>query len=258
MKNDESARKHGRKNEAESRVDESSDESFPASDAPSWTSGVSRGEGGSSASAGRTEYSVRADLKPKGLTGIGEDQIAQHWKLYEGYIKNVNLLNQKLAALRAKKDFGPEFAEFTRRLGFEYDGMILHEHYFGILKAGQKSPSESGGLVQQLKKSFGGFDAWKEEFTAIAKMRGVGWAILYYDPRTRQLTNHWIGLHEEGHPSGFIPVLVLDVWEHAFMVDAGADGRPKYVEAFFKNVDWAKVERCFADAERAAQIVAAV
>ena len=258
MKNDESGRKHGRKNEAESKLDESSEESFPASDAPSWTSGVSRKEGADAGTSGRTEYQVRAELKPKGLSGIGEDQIAQHWKLYEGYVKNVNLLNKKIAALRAAKDFGPEFAELTRRLGFEYDGMILHEHYFGVLKAGVKAPAEDGALGKHLKKCFGGVDAGKEEFTAIAKMRGGGWAILYYDPRSRQLSNHWIGLHEDGHPSGYTPILVLDVWEHAFMVDAGADGRPKYVEAFFKNVDWAKVERCLAEAERAAQIVAAV
>jgi Fe-Mn family superoxide dismutase len=231
MKNEDSPRKHGRK-EDEARVDESSAESIPASD------------------AARTPYAVRAELKPKPLAGISEDQIAQHWKLYEGYVKNVNLLNEKLSALRAKKDFGPEFAELTRRLGFEYDGMILHEHYFGILKSDQKPPAENGALVKGMKKSFGGFAAWKEEFTAIGKMRGVGWAILYFDPRARALTNHWIGLHEDGHPAGFVPVLVMDVWEHAFMVDAGADGRPKYIEAFFKNVDWPKAERILAEAER--------
>jgi Fe-Mn family superoxide dismutase len=250
MKNDDSARKHGR-GEDESRVDESSDESFPASDAPAWTSGVPRGGSGAGAQ-GRQPYAVRAELKPKGLAGISEDQIAQHWKLYEGYVKNVNLLNEKIAALAGKKDFGPEFAELKRRLGFEYDGMILHEHYFGILKAGQKAPSEDGALGKHLKKCFGGFANWKEEFTAVAKLRGVGWAILYFDPRSSTLTNHWIGLHEDGHPAGFAPILVLDVWEHAFMVDAGADGRPKYIEAFFKNVDWGKVERRLMEAQRAA------
>jgi Fe-Mn family superoxide dismutase len=254
MKNENSPRKHGR-NEGEARVDESSDESFPASDAPSWTSGVARSSQAEQAEAARPQYQVRPELKPKALPGISEDQIAQHWKLYEGYVKNVNLLNEKLSALRGKKDFGPEFAELKRRLGFEYDGMILHEHYFGILKAGQKALSEDGALGKLMKKSFGSVANWQEEFTAIGKMRGVGWAILYFDPRARILTNHWIGLHEDGHPAGFVPLLVMDVWEHAFMVDAGADGRPRYIEEFFKNVDWPKMERNFAEAERAAGAV---
>ena len=197
-----------------------------------------------------------------GLTGISDQTLEMHFKLYEGYVSETNRLTEKLSEFLADgkvdQEEMPAYSELTRRLGFEYDGMILHEHYFGVLKAGVKAPAEDGPLGQALKARFGGFDAWKEEFTAIAKMRGVGWAILYYDPRSRQLSNHWIGLHEDGHPSGYTPILVLDVWEHAFMVDAGADGRPKYVEAFFKNVDWATVERCLADAERAAQIVAAV
>lgn len=194
------------------------------------------------------KYQPRQALRPGKLSGISEDQIAQHWTLYEGYVKNVNLLNEKLAALSEKKSFGPEFAELKRRLGFEYDGMILHEHYFGILKSGQKPPGEGTELVKLLKKSFGGYAAWLQEFTAIGKMRGVGWAILYLDPSAQLLTNHWIGLHEDGHPAGFIPILVLDAWEHAFMVDAGVDGRAAYVEAFIRNVDWPKVERVLSDA----------
>ena len=248
---DKDSRKHGR-NEDDARVDESSDESFPASDPPAWTSGGSRRAETSSAAPAHHQYQPRQELRPKELPGISEDQIAQHWKLYEGYVKNVNLLNEKLAALTAKKDFGPEFSELKRRLGFEYDGMILHEYYFGVLKAGQKPLGEEAALSKQMKKSFGGFSAWKEEFTAIGKMRGVGWAILYFDPRARVLTNHWIGLHEDGHPAGFVPILVMDVWEHAYMVDGGADGRPRYIEAFFKNVDWSKVDREMAEAERLA------
>ncbi len=247
---DKGARKHGRKEE-DARVDESSDESFPASDSPAWTSGVSRTA--EAAQPGRHEYEVRQELRPKGLTGISEDQIAQHWKLYEGYVKNVNALNGRLAALSAEKSYGPEFAELKRRLGFEYDGMILHEHYFGVLKSGRKPLGEDfAALMKRLKKSFGGFAHWKEEFSAIGKMRGVGWAILYFDPRAGVLTNHWIGMHEEGHPAGFVPILVMDVWEHAFMVDGGADGRPAYIEAFFNNVDWSKADGALVEAERAA------
>lgn len=200
------------------------------------------------------KYQVREELKPKRLSGIGEDQIAQHWSLYEGYVKNVNLLNEKLAALAEKKSFGPEFAEMKRRLGFEYDGMILHEHYFGILKAGQKPLGESSETIKLMKRSFGGYSAWVQEFTAVAKMRGVGWAILYFDPQAEALTNHWIGLHEDGHPAGFIPILVLDAWEHAYMVDAGVDGRGAYVEAFLKNVDWPKVEQLLEDARSSSAV----
>lgn len=240
---------NGQKPAAEEKVDEAGDESFPASDPPSWTSGVERGK----TSFGRApHYEVRAELKPKKLPGIGEQQLAQHWSLYEGYVKNVNLLSEKLSALARQKDFGPEFSELKRRLGFEYDGMILHEHYFGILKAGEKAPGDSAELTKLLKRFFGGFESWKEEFVAIGKMRGVGWAILYYDPQHSILTNHWVTLHEEGHPAGFIPLLVMDVWEHAYMIDGGVGGRAAYIDAFLKNVDWPQVERRLAQARRLA------
>jgi len=198
------------------------------------------------------KYQPRRELRPKALSGISEKQIDQHWTLYEAYVKNVNLINEKLATLSEKKSFGPEFAELKRRLGFEYDGMILHEHYFSVLKSGQKAPGESSELVKLMKKSFGGYRAWLEEFAAVGKMRGVGWAILYFDPHAQVLTNHWIGLHEDGHPAGFVPILVMDAWEHAFMVDAGVEGRAAYVEAFIRNIDWPKVERNLEDARRLA------
>lgn len=227
-------RKHGARSE-EGMVDEASRESFPASDAPAFAGGATRGEGGAA-----PDYRVRKELRPKGLDGIGEEQLEQHWKLYEGYVENVNLLNRKLGEMAAARRFGPEFAELKRRLGFEYDGMILHEHYFGMLKPRQRAPGADSAFAQALKPSFKGFDAWKEEFTAMGVMRGVGWVILYCDPQNARLSNHWIGLHEVGHPAGFAPVLVMDVWEHAYMVDRGASGRKEYVAAFFKNVDWAK------------------
>jgi Fe-Mn family superoxide dismutase len=196
------------------------------------------------------KYQVRQEIRPKRLSGISEEQIAQHWTLYEGYVKNVNLLNEKLAALSEKGDFSLEFAELKRRLGFEYDGMILHEHYFGILKAGEKPLGDHAELTKLMKKSFGGYRNWLEEFSAMGKMRGVGWVILYYDPLAQVMTNHWIGQHEDGHPSGFVPILVLDVWEHAYMVDAGVEGRAPYLEAFLKNIDWPKVDRILSDAQR--------
>lgn len=195
-------------------------------------------------------YHPRADLKPRGLDGISDDQLDQHWKLYEGYVNNVNSLNKKLWTLLQKGDFGLEYSELKRRLGFEYNGMILHEHYFSVLQRATPAPNSGSELGRLLQHSFGDFQTWKREFTAIGKMRGIGWAVLYFDPVGEVLSNHWITLHEEGNPAGFIPILVMDVWEHAYMVDWGADGRPDYINAFFKNVTWKKVEESLQAARR--------
>ena len=183
----------------------------------------------------------------RGLDGISDDQIAEHLKLYAGYVKQVNTLNQELAELLAKgkasgKD--PEFAELTRRLGFEYNGMILHEYYFSNLRrAGEPTPPASSGLGKALADAFGSVEAWKTDFQAMGDMRGIGWVILFEDPATDRLTNHWVMLHQDGVPAGFKPLLVMDVLEHAFMRDYKVTDKAKYVEAFFRNIDWQAVER---------------
>jgi Fe-Mn family superoxide dismutase len=179
------------------------------------------------------EYAVRDFSKVRGLKGIPDPLVEAHLKLYAGYVKNLNLLRQRLGGLQAGS---PEFSELHRRVGFEINGMRLHELYFDNL-------SPAGGaaaavMKRALEGQWGSFDAWRAEFVGIATMRGVGWAILYQDPAQGALSNHWIGLHEEGHPAGFRPLLVLDVWEHAF---TGME-RPKYVDAFLANVAWDLVE----------------
>jgi Fe-Mn family superoxide dismutase len=183
----------------------------------------------------------------KGLDGISDAQIAEHLALYAGYVKQVNTLNQELAEMRAKGQASgknPEFAELTRRLGFEYNGMILHEYYFANLrKAAEPRPPAGSGLTQALTGSFGSVDQWQVDFQAIGEMRGIGWVILFEDPVTDRLSNHWITLHQEGIPAGFKPLLVMDVWEHAFMRDYKATEKSKYVAAFFRNIDWQLVER---------------
>lgn len=199
-------------------------------------------------------YKPRQELRPHDLEGISEDQIIQHWRLYEGYVKNVNLLEEKINLLSKRGDHGAEFAELKRRAGFEYNGMILHEYYFGILKEEQPPLRKNSELAKQFNEFFGGFEGWKKQFTAMGRMRGTGWVILYYDPRQKILTNAWITSHEEGHPAGFTPIMVMDVWEHAYMVDWGADGRPEYIEKFFQNVNWAKVEDVFHGAAQAVSI----
>lgn len=192
-------------------------------------------------------YKEQAFDHLRGLDGISDAQIAEHLKLYAGYVKQVNVLNEQLAEVLARgKASGsdPAFAELTRWLGFEYNGMILHEYYFSNLKpAADPSPAPGSGVAQAMVKAYGSVEQWKKDFQAIGSMRGIGWVILFEDPATERLTNHWISLHQDGVPAGFKPLLVMDVWEHAFMRDYKATERAQYVEAFFRNVDWAIVER---------------
>jgi Fe-Mn family superoxide dismutase len=179
-----------------------------------------------------------------GLQGISDLTLTVHFGLYEGYVKNTNLLNEQIQAKIVAGPSGadPGFAELTRRLGFEYNGMVLHEYYFDNLTASGNGAPSSGKLNDALSASFGDFDTWKKDFVAVGAMRGVGWAIAYQDPKNGRISNHWITLHEDGNVAGFKPILVMDVWEHAFLLDYKPAERPKYIEAFFANIDWAAAE----------------
>ena len=167
--------------------------------------------------------------------------------LYAGYVRQVNILNDELAALRAQgrasgRDM--QFAELTRRLGYEYNGMILHEYYFSNLRGGaDPRPAAASAVAAALQHAFGSVERWQTDFRAIGGMRGVGWVLLCQDPATARVTNHWVTLHQDGVPAGFKPLLVMDVWEHAFMRDYAANEKGRYIDAFFRNVDWATVER---------------
>lgn len=180
------------------------------------------------------------------LQGISREQLDAHLELYAGYVKNVNMLNAELAELKKEGQSGdPKWAELKRHLGFEYNGMRLHELYFENLRAGAPALERCTSLSQALSSAFTSVDAWKKEFVDVGKIRGVGWAVLYQDPDTGRLTNHWISLHEEGTLAGFRPLLVMDVWEHAFMVDYKVTERVKYIEAFLNNVNWPVCEERF-------------
>jgi Fe-Mn family superoxide dismutase len=180
-----------------------------------------------------------------GLKGISDHTLETHFGLYEGYVKNTNLLNEQLDAMarggKAEASNLP-FAELTRRLGFENNGMVLHEYYFDNLTTTGNGPPASGKFFDVATASFGDFETWRKEFVAVGGMRGVGWAIAYQDPTSGRLSNHWITLHEVGNVAGFEPILVMDVWEHAFMLDYKPADRSKYIDAFFSNVDWKRVE----------------
>lgn len=181
------------------------------------------------------------------LNGISDETLEMHFKLYEGYVKETNNLTEKIAEFlkdgQVDHEEMPAYSELTRRLGFEYNGMVLHEYYFGNMTASPASgPNQTSSFFKAAESSFGSFDIWKTDFSSIGKMRGVGWAICNEDPTNGRLSNHWITLHEVGNVAGFNPILVMDVWEHAYLLDYKPAERPKYIEAFFSNIDWNALE----------------
>jgi Fe-Mn family superoxide dismutase len=190
-------------------------------------------------------YQVKQFPRMKGLSGISDALLQDHLKLYEGYVKNTNELTAQLEGLSKEgkaKGANPAFAELERRLGYEICGMILHELYFSNLTAEPDPQSPSSPLGQALAQSFGSVEAWLADFKAIAAMRGVGWAIAYQNPETRRISNHWIEMHNDGHPPGFRPIVVMDCWEHAFVPDYHPTERAKYIEAYFRNLDYRTCE----------------
>ncbi len=182
------------------------------------------------------------------LQGISDKTLEMHFKLYEGYVKGTNDLHERIAAILSDGKVDPEempaYSELNRRLGFEYNGMVLHEYYFGNMKRqGGGEPARGTTFRDAVERSFPSFAFWKTDFTSVGKMRGVGWSIAYLDPATGRVSNHWVELHEIGNVAGFVPLLVMDVWEHAFLLDFKPADRPKYIEAFMANVDWSVVEK---------------
>jgi superoxide dismutase, Fe-Mn family len=191
------------------------------------------------------KYTPKTFPHLKGLKGISDGLLETHLKLYEGYVNRTNKLTETLLGLAKEKQAAgsnPAYAEMSRRMGFEYNGMVLHEYYFSNLKPGASDAGPGGKLKAALEASFTSYDIWLADFKAIATMPGVGWAITYQNPENGWLSNHWVTLHEDGNPAGFKPVLVMDAWEHAFVPDYKATERAKYVEAYFANIDWAAAE----------------
>ena len=183
------------------------------------------------------------------LMGISDETLEMHFKLYEGYVKETNKLSEKILEFiqdgKVDQEEMPGYSELTRRLGFEFNGMVLHEYYFENLQKGGGigDPSNTSPFRKAAESSFGSYDIWKTDFVGIGKMRGVGWAICYENPNNGALSNHWITLHETGNVAGFVPVLVMDVWEHAYLLDYKPAERPKYIEAFFSNISWTTLEQ---------------
>jgi superoxide dismutase, Fe-Mn family len=176
-----------------------------------------------------------------GMAGFSETLIKNHFTLYQGYVTNANKLMDTLSVmLKDGKTTAPEYSELKRRMGFEFNGMRLHEYYFDNL-GGKTQVDKNSIFVRRVAESFGSYEAWEQDFKATGAMRGIGWVVLYQD-WTGVLFNAWINEHETGHFAGCTPILVMDVFEHAYMIDYGLK-RADYITSFFKNINWESVSK---------------
>ena len=170
------------------------------------------------------------------VKGLNDGLLSLHLQLYEGYVKNVNQLMQDLQDLKTKgMEKSLTFGALQRRLGWEYDGMRLHELYFEEM-GGEKTLSPNSFLYKNIEKDFGSFEAWKKDFIATGLMRGIGWVILYRDTQNH-LINVWVNEHDVGHLVNGKPLLVMDVWEHAYLTQYALD-RLSYIQAFLETIKW--------------------
>ncbi len=177
-----------------------------------------------------------------GLPGFSENLLKNHFTLYQGYVTNTNKVRDLLSnLLKEGKTATPEFAELTRRLGWEFNGMRLHELYFSNLSKTPSKLSATNPLGKKIQEQFGSIENWEKEARAICTMRGIGWAVLYFDHINNQLINCWVNEHDVGHLSTCVPLVVIDVFEHAYITDFGIK-RADYVDAIFKFLDFAPLE----------------
>lgn len=168
-----------------------------------------------------------------------------HLKLYQGYVKNVNALQQRFKDLEAEgKADTADYAELKRRFGWEFNGMRLHELYFA--QFGSAVPlADNSDLRQALAAQYGSFEGWQKAFLALTQARGIGWAALVYDRPAKRFHNVWINEHDGGVPAGTEVLLVVDLFEHAFLQDFQLE-KARYVQTAWAGLNWTVLEKRFA------------
>lgn len=182
-------------------------------------------------------YKVKKYEYLLGTAGFSDKLLKNHFKLYEGYVANVN----KMKELIGSAEIGaPQYAELKRRFGWEYNGMRLHELYFGNMKKNAPQIDKNSSIYRTISEGFGSFEKWMDDFKGAGAMRGIGWVILAYDKEEGRLFNIWVNEHDVGYLAGATPLLVMDVFEHAFILDYGL-ARGEYIDAFMNAIDWEEV-----------------
>jgi Fe-Mn family superoxide dismutase len=181
------------------------------------------------------------------LKGISRKNVEEHLELYKGYVKFSNHIVQRIHELpKDDENSAYELSLLQRRFAYEHDGMKNHELFFEQFEGGPAACASRGPFSQQSAKDFGSFDALVSCLKGVAMTRGVGWVMLYYCRESGRLFPQWVDEHHIGLLTGPKIVFALDMWEHAFIYDYATSEKKKYVEAFFANLNWGKVESRFA------------
>jgi Fe-Mn family superoxide dismutase len=188
-----------------------------------------------------------SDLVSKKMDGLSASQIEQHLKLYQGYVKKANEIYNKLKDVditSANATYSP-LRELLMEQSYAVNGVIYHEFYFGNL--GGRGGEPTGELKSALEDRWGTTGKFMDYLKAAGKsMRG--WVVIGYNTRAGHLDAFGLDMHNMWSPANTVPLLVLDVYEHAYMIDYGIE-RPKYLDAFVKNLDWDVVGKRFTAAK---------
>lgn len=180
------------------------------------------------------------------VEGISQNQLSQHVELYNGYVKRINEIDGLIKATpqdvldKANSAYNP-YRELHVEQSYALNGVVLHEYYFENLGGTTgRAPADAPTFQKVVGEEFGSWDNYVKHLVAVGKsMRG--WALTGYNMRDHRVHNYGLDLHNQTVPMDVIPLLVLDVYEHAYMIDFGTK-RAAYLEAFMRNVNWAVVE----------------
>ncbi len=193
------------------------------------------------------KYEPKTFIIPE-LQGISKKQIDMHLGLYEGYVKHINLLREQIADLTEKGADTYHFAieSVRRRLGFEFNGMRMHEFYFPQFEGGPTDEPKDSELGKALAEKYGSWEGFVEHFKTVGMSRGSGWTVLAWDKSGNTPHIWWTTDHELGTLADVEILLAMDMWEHAYMVDYLPAEKKQHIDAFFANLNWSVVTDRFA------------
>ena len=167
------------------------------------------------------------------IEGISQKTIDEHLKLYQGYVKHSNLIQEKIAEYKVDSEKNAYvLGELSRRFAYEFDGMKKHEYYFDQLEGGHKEMDMESALMKQVEKDFGSAENWLAEFRTLCLTRGIGWAVLWYDKVSGKLLNSWVDEQHLGQLNGLSFIYGIDMWEHSYLMDYIPGDKKKYVESY--------------------------